>query len=148
MGYSDPLPVPDPGVVATLVALDALQVHGFVQTQDRVAMLDVDDEGRSAPLFLTMFDLSQWSMILSLSLSKDPLYALEKMRVAHSQLAAILDEEAKDLNAAMTFTKTVETALIKANPMEEWTSQPATSSSMDPTDSLPPTHPMLSRLNP
>lgn len=49
------------------------------------------------PLFLSTLDLSQWTLIFSLAVTRDVEAALEKLREAHQELALLLDlEEAEN----------------------------------------------------
>ena len=117
IGYGGHLPPPSPSVQATLAALSAPDLHKFIIPQDTEALADTDDEGQSAPLFLTTLDLCQWTWILSLEI-EEPGKGLKQLQKVQHQLSEILDSEAEDLEFAMKHTKLIDTAIRQANPQE------------------------------
>lgn len=117
LGYDDTLPAPSPAVQATMVGLNAPEIHEYIQTQDRQALLDLDEDGMHAPLFLLTLDLSQWTLVLAAKFSK-AVAGLEQLKVAHAQLADILDFEAEEIEIATHNIALVDVALKKANPHE------------------------------
>ena len=144
MGYDDPLPAPSAGVQATLAAIHGLEIHQFIQTTDKEALLDKDEDGEHAPLLLSTLDLSHWTIIMYTSTQDDGVEkALSRLREAHEVLANLLEKDELDLQEALTNTQLVEVALRSANPHEDWSHKP------------PPTrvtetitmHPMVNRLN-
>lgn len=143
LGYDETLPAPSPAVQATLAGLDVREIHEFIQTQDRAALLDRDEEGMHAPLFLTTLDLSQWTLILATEYSKAGT-GLEQLKKAHEQLADILDVEAEELEVAVHNTTLVDVALKKANPHEMPKQQLTSLASSEDTSASP--HPLLGRL--
>lgn len=97
LGYDNTLPAPSPAVQATLVGLDVREIHDYIQSQDRAALTDLDEDGMHAPLFLTTLDLSQWTLILATEFSR-PGSGLEQLQKAHEQLAEILDLESEEID--------------------------------------------------
>lgn len=104
--------------------------------------MDVDDEGEHAPLLVATLDLSQWTLILNLTMSDSDEKALAQLRVAHTQLADILDWEAEELAQAEKDIILVDAALKEANPHEG--SQKLTTLSGPSTTA---NHPFLNGLN-
>lgn len=97
-------------VQATIVRLNAPDIHEYVQTQDCHAQLDVDEDDMHAPLFMLTLDLSQWTLVLASELSTTG-SGLEQLRVAHAQLADILE-------IATHNTTLLDVALKNMNPHE------------------------------
>ena len=83
LGYDLPLPIPAPGVQATLAMLDSTNIHDSIISSDKTALSDCDEDGEPAPLLLNVLDISQWTLILSIAL-KNSDKALEELKVAHS----------------------------------------------------------------
>lgn len=127
----------------TMVGIDVREIHEYIQTQDRAALLDRDEDGMHAPLFLTTLDLSQWTLILATEFSKAG-SGLEQLRTAHEQLAKILDFEAEEIEVALHNTTVVEAALKQANP-HEVPKNPTTSLGTS-GDTPTGTHPLLGQL--
>lgn len=122
---------------------DVREIHDFIQTQDRVALLDRDEDDMHAPLFLTTLDLSQWTLLLATELHK-PGTSLEQLGKAHEQLADMLDVEVEEIEVAQYNTTLVDTALKRANPHEMPKSHV---SSLSAGESSPTNaHPLLGRL--
>lgn len=71
-----------------------------------------------APLFLSTLDLSQWTLILSLVVTRNSEAALEKLREAHKELASLLDIEEAENEKSSQQVMEIELALKKANPQE------------------------------
>lgn len=118
IGYGDPLPASSPAVQATLASLRPAQIHKFIQEQHKNALLDRDDDGEHAPLLLVTLDLSQWTLILNLTIRELPEKALAQLQTAHSQLAELLDWENDELIQAEKDAATLDAALKAANPHE------------------------------
>lgn len=142
VGYGDPLPAPSPAVQATLASLRSMEIHSFIQEQDKAALLDCDDDGEHAPLLLATLDLSQWTLILNLTICESPEKALAQLQVAHAQLAEMLDWENEELLQAERDSIAVDAALKAANP-HEVSSKPTSFSGQSTTAN----HPFLSGLN-
>lgn len=142
LGYADPLPAPSLAVQATLASLKAPEIHSFVQEQDQAAILDCDEEGDHAPLLLSTLDLSQWTLILNLTIRESAEKALAQLRIAHSQLADILDWETEELMQAEKDAVLVDTAIKNANPHEI---SKRTTTLSGPSSAA--NHPFLSGLN-
>lgn len=142
LGYDDPLPAPAPAVQATLASLRSPDVHSFIQEKDKAALLDLDEDGEHAPLLLATLDLSQWTLILNITIQDSPEKALAQLRVAHAQLADILDWENDALLQAEKDSIAVDAALKAANPHEA-AAHPASFSGPSTTTN----HPFLSGLN-
>lgn len=123
--------------------MDVREIHEFIQTQDRAALNDRDEDGMHAPLFLTTLDLSQWTLVLATELSK-PGSGLEQLRRAHEQLADMLDYEVEEIEIANHNTSLVDIALKRANPHEM---PKAHVTSLSAGESSPTSmHPLLGRL--
>jgi hypothetical protein len=58
MHYVDPLPAPSPTMQATIALIVGTKIHEMIQTTDKAALLDKDDDGDHTPLLLTTLDLS------------------------------------------------------------------------------------------
>jgi hypothetical protein len=58
MHYVDPLHAPSPAVQATISSIVGTKIHEMIQTTNRVALLDKDDDGDHSLLLLTTLDLS------------------------------------------------------------------------------------------
>jgi hypothetical protein len=71
LGYSDPLFVPSPTVQATIACVPDPSFHEFVQTTNKAAFADQDEEGVHAPLLLQTLDLSHWSALMN-TVTADP----------------------------------------------------------------------------
>jgi hypothetical protein len=110
MGYGEPLPAPVPAVQATLATLDAPPIHEYIQTQDRGALLEIDEEGEHPPLLLTTLDVSQWTIILALA-SEDCKKGMARLTAAHAELNNILLQEEEEYNVAVENTTLVDVAL-------------------------------------
>jgi hypothetical protein len=68
-----------------------------VQTNDRAALLDTDDEGEHAPLLLSTLDLSHWTSIMYVSTLEGGVEkALTRLREAHAVLAHLLERDELD----------------------------------------------------
>jgi hypothetical protein len=116
-----------------------------VQTNDRAALLDTDDEGEHAPLLLSTLDLSHWTSIMYVSTLEGGVEkALTRLREAHAVLAHLLERDELELDEANTNTHLVECALRKANPHEDWTDRPTPTRAGESASSM---HPILGRLN-
>ena len=90
--YAEPLPPPSPAVQAILVSIAGLEIHEFVQTNDRVALLDTHDEGEHVPLLLTTLDFSYWTSIMYVSTLEGGVEKpLTRLREAHAVLAHLLE---------------------------------------------------------
>lgn len=142
LGYGDPLPAPGPAVQATLASMKSSEIHAFVNEQDRAALIDCDDDGEHAPLLVATLDLSQWTLILNLAIRECEEKALGQLRIAHLQLAEMIDFEAEELAQAEKDAVLVDNAMKAANPHE--------GSQKSMTASGPSTatnHPFLSGLN-
>ena len=125
MKYAEPLPPPSPAVQATLVSIVGQEIHEFVQSNDRAALLDIDDEGEHAPLLLSTLDLSHWTSIMYVSTLEEGVEkALTRLREAHVILAHLLERDELDLEEANANMLCVERALRHANPHEDWTDRP------------------------
>jgi hypothetical protein len=145
MHYVEPLPAPSPAMQATIASIVGTEIHELIQTTDRAALLDTDDDGDHAPLLLTTLDLSHWMSIMYASTLENGVErAVARLREAHGVLANLLEKDEMELEEAHNNTRVVETALRAANPHEDWSDRPA---STRPTDSTNSTHPMLARLN-
>lgn len=142
-GYDDALPAPSPAVQATLAGLDVREIHDYIQTQDRAALLDRDEDGMNAPLFLTTLDLSQWTLVLATELNK-PGTGLDQLRKAHEQLAEMLDFEVEEIDIALHNSTVVDAALKRANPHEMPKAQVTSLSAGESSPSN--MHPLLGRL--
>lgn len=142
LGYSEPLPAPSMAVQATLASLNSQEIHDFILEQDKLALLDCDEEGEHAPLLLSTLDLSQWTFILHLVISESALKAFEQLRKAHQQLADILDLESEELIQAESDSLIVDAAIKMANPHEASKKITALSG---PSSAV--NHPFLSGLN-
>lgn len=142
LGYGDPLPAPALAVQATLVSLKAPEIHEFIKEQDTAALLDRDDEGEHAPLLLSTLDLSQWTLILNLTIRESAAKAFEQLRLAHSQLADILEWENDELIQAEKDALAVDAAIKAANPHETSNSVSSLSG-----PSAASNHPFLNGLN-
>jgi hypothetical protein len=145
LNYTEPLPPPSPAVQATLAAIVGPEIHEFVQTNDRAALLDTDDDGEHAPLLLSTLDLSHWTAIMYVSTLEGGVEkALTRLREAHAVLAHLLERDELDLEEANTNTLLVERALHTANPHEDWTDRPTPTRAGESAGSM---HPILGRLN-
>ena len=145
MKYAEPLPPPSPAVQATLVSIVGQEIHEFVQSNDRAALLDIDDEGEHAPLLLSTLDLSHWTSIMYVSTLEEGVEkALTRLREAHAVLVHLLERDELDLEEANANMLRVERALRHANPHEDWTDRPT---SMPNGETASTMHPMLGRLN-
>ena len=102
---------------ATLAALQAPNIHDFILNEDRAALNDCDEDGEHAPLLLTTLDLLQWTLILTIAI-KDKAKGLEQLKIAHTQLADILDYELEAKELAEQNARLVDAALKRANPHE------------------------------
>jgi hypothetical protein len=100
-----------------LAALDAPELHRYIIEQDIAALVDIDEEGRPAPLFLLTLDLCQWMLILSLEIEESG-KGLKQLHKVHDQLADILDNEAGDLEMVLKNTKLIDVAICRVNPQE------------------------------
>lgn len=117
-GYKGPLPAPSPAIQATLASIAPPAIHEYIITQDTAAVQHLDEDGMHAPLFLSTLDLSQWTLILSLAVTRDAEAALEKLREAHLELALLLDLEEAENETTSQQMMEIEMALKKANPQE------------------------------
>lgn len=118
LGYGDLLPALALAVQTTLASLKGPEIHEFIKEQDTVALLDRDNEGEHAPLLLSTLDLSQWTLILNLTIRQSSAEAFEQLRLAHSQLADILVWENDELVQAERDVLAVDAAIKTANPLK------------------------------
>ena len=145
MNYVEPLPPPSPAVQATVASIVGPEIHEFVQTTDRAALLDLDDEGEHAPLLISTLDLSHWTSIMYVSTLEGGVEkAMARLREAHAVLAHLLERDELDLEEANANTQRVERALREANPHEDWTNRPTTTPAGEAASSM---HPILGKLN-
>jgi hypothetical protein len=143
--YAEPLLPPSPAVQATLASIIGSEIHDFVQSSDRDALLDTDDDGEHAPLLLSTLDLSHWTSLMYVSTLEGGIEkALTRLREAHAVLAHLLERDELELEEANRSTHLVECALRTANPHEDWSDRPAPTRAADSGTSL---HPILGRLN-
>jgi hypothetical protein len=143
--YNDPLPAPSPAVQATLVSMVGNEIHEFIQTSDKDALLDIDEDGEHAPLLLSTLDLSHWTAILYASTLEGGVEkALGRLREAHAVLANLLEKDDQELEEATSNTHLVEKALRLANPHEDWSDRPTSTRTDEAMTTL---HPILGRLN-
>jgi len=70
-------------VQATFASLNAPKIHNFILEQDKIALLDCDEEGEHAPLLLSTLDLSQWTLILNVVITDSVAKALGQLHIAH-----------------------------------------------------------------
>jgi hypothetical protein len=83
-----------------------------MQTNDRAALLDTDDQGEHTPLLLSTLDLSHWTSIMYVSTLEGGVEkALTRLREAHVVLAHLLERDELELEEANTNTHLVECAL-------------------------------------
>ena len=113
MGYKDPLPLPIPGIQATLAAINPVEVHQFIQDSDLTAMNSAGEDGEN-PLLLTVVDLSQWTRIFEFA-NTDLQKALSRLQELQSMLFQILANDEADLSDAKRDTTIVEVAIRHAN---------------------------------
>lgn len=125
-----------------MASLGATEIHTFIEEHDRAALLDVDDEGEHAPLLVAMLDLSQWTLILNLTICESAQKALDQLQVAHTQLAEMLDWEHEELQQAEKDSVLVDAALKAAN-SHDVSSKPTSFSGPSTTAN----HPFLNGLN-
>ena len=150
LGYGDPLPTPTPVVQATLACVSDKEFHEFIQSSDKAALADIDDEGAHAPLMLSVLDLSHWTALMNV-VTADKAAGMIRLQKAQQSLAVILDQDEVDLEDANRNTRAVEAYLRTANPHEEWTKEiPAPTVNLNDAasgDCTVKLHPLLSRLN-
>jgi hypothetical protein len=92
LGYNNPLFVPSPAVQATIACVADPIFHKFIQTADKHALADQDEEGLYAPLLLSTLYLSL-SFALRNAATVDPKLGLTRLRQAHEVLHALLDKD-------------------------------------------------------
>lgn len=105
-------------------------------------MLDYDEEGDHALLLVSTLDLSQWTLILNLTIRESTEKVLAQLRTAHSQLADMLDWETDELIQAEKDAIIVDAAIKNANPHEM---SKRTTTLTGPSSAA--NHPFLSGLN-
>ena len=70
MGYKTPLSPPIPAIQVTLSTIQNPEIHEFVQQTDSATLEAVGDESETAPLLLTILDLSLWTHVFEFANSK------------------------------------------------------------------------------
>jgi hypothetical protein len=128
-----------------MVSIVGTEIHEYLQTTDKEALLDKDEDGEHVPLLLSTLDLSHWTLILVVSITNNGVEkALGRLREAYGVLANLLEKDELELEEATVNTWAVETALGAANLHEDWSGRPAASSAKDTIATM---HPILGRLN-
>jgi cation transport regulator ChaC len=151
LGYGEPLFVPTPAVQATIACIADPEFHEFMQTADKNAFADQDEEGVHAPLLLSTLDLSHWTALMNAA-TVDPKLGMSRLRQAHEVLHVLLDRDEQDLAEAERNTRAVEAYLRVTNPHESWTKDeiPIPTVNLNSGSSGTSTvnvHSLLSRLN-
>ena len=67
MGYGKLLPTLSLAVQATFISIVGIEIHEFIQTTDNATIINKDEDGDHAPMFLSTLDLSHWTSILYIS---------------------------------------------------------------------------------
>ena len=151
LGYRDLLYVPAPAVQATIGCIADPEFHDFIQTSDKNAMANQDEEGVHAPLILSTLDLSHWTALMNAA-TTDPKLGITRLRQAHEVLHVLLDRDEQELAEAERNCRAVESYLRVANLHESWTKDeiplPTVNlNSGSSRTSIVNVHPLLSRLN-
>ena len=113
LGYNDPLPVPIPGIQATLAMITPRDIHAYIQESDTASMTAAGEDGEP-PLLLTVLDLSQWTRIFEFANSDLPA-AMDRLKELQAALHDILAQDEGDLESSKKNTAVVEVAIRHAN---------------------------------
>jgi hypothetical protein len=112
LGYDEPLPAPAPAIQEIVASIVGNEIHKYIKSMDKEALLDKDKDGEHSPLLTETLNLSHWtSMMFMSTLDRGVEKALGHLREAHNVLANLLEKDKFDLQEAITNTRLVEAAL-------------------------------------